>query len=218
MRTWLEISSKSSILGLHDINEQMPNNFYPLPKQSNSVANDLSAFDCMMSGLGDVAFVNLKNIEEKTGSSTQNRNSQTRKKAYRTLCFNEIDTDEVCLLAWAPLSAIIAHENITDLRREEINSMLLEMDKLFGHTFKGQTPAFSMYGVYDTNRSIIFPEETQHLQIKVHQIQRVRSYGDIIDDLAKQSQCSGAKSLNFYYNKIIFIPVFIVFLSKALNE
>ncbi|XP_076395168.1 transferrin 3 isoform X3 [Megachile rotundata] len=148
---------KSSVIGLQDSNEQMPNNFYPLPKQASSASNDLNAFDCMMSGLGDVAFVNLKNIEEKTGSSTQNHNSQSRKKGYRTLCFNEMDTDEACLLAWAPLSAVIANENITDLRQEEIYTMLLEMDKLFGNSFKGQTPAFSMYGMYDSNHSIIFP-------------------------------------------------------------
>lgn len=52
---------------------------------------------------------------------------------------------------------MITHENITDVRREEIYSMLLEMDKLFGITFKGPTPAFSMYGIYDSNHSIIFP-------------------------------------------------------------
>lgn len=46
---------------------------------------------------------------------------------------------------------------MTDLRREEIYSMLLEMDKLFGSSFKGRTPVFSMYGIYDSNQSIIFP-------------------------------------------------------------
>lgn len=46
---------------------------------------------------------------------------------------------------------------MTELRRDEIYSMLLEMDKLFGSTFKGRTPAFSMYGIYDSNESIIFP-------------------------------------------------------------
>lgn len=46
---------------------------------------------------------------------------------------------------------------MTELRQEEIYSMLLEMDKLFGSTFKGRTPAFSMYGIYDSNQSIIFP-------------------------------------------------------------
>ncbi|XP_029047625.1 transferrin isoform X1 [Osmia bicornis bicornis] len=210
---------KSSILGLSDNNEQMPDNFHSLPKpiQTNKAGIDLSALYCMMSGLGDVAFVDLKNIDGKTGSSTQNSNNQARKKDYRTLCFNEMDTDEVCLLAWAPLSAVIAHENITDLRREEIYTMLLEMDKLFGNTFKGQTPAFSMYGIYDTNHSIIFPEETQHLQIEVHQIQRVPSYTNIVDDLANQTHCNGAKSLDFHCN-MIYSLVFVVFLNIVLNK
>lgn len=25
---------------------------------------------------------------------------------YRTLCFNEVDSDEVCLLTWAPLGMV----------------------------------------------------------------------------------------------------------------
>lgn len=55
------------------------------------------------------------------------------------------------------LFQVVAHENMTEMRREEIYSMLLQMDKLFGSAFKGETPAFSMYGIYDSNRSIIFP-------------------------------------------------------------
>ncbi|EFN78173.1 hypothetical protein EAI_08145, partial [Harpegnathos saltator] len=47
---------------------------------------------------------------------------------------------------------------ITSLRREEIYSMLLEMDSLFG-TSRGQmeTPVFSLYGPYNNVRDLIFP-------------------------------------------------------------
>ena len=34
---------------------------------ANGVGKDLSAFDCMMSNIGDVAFVDLKKIDEKSG-------------------------------------------------------------------------------------------------------------------------------------------------------
>lgn len=34
---------------------------------ANGVGKDLIAFDCMMSDVGDVAFVDLKNIEGKIG-------------------------------------------------------------------------------------------------------------------------------------------------------
>ncbi|XP_071866002.1 transferrin 3 isoform X1 [Bombus fervidus] len=202
--------TESSVVGLSDSDGQMPYNLHALNIQANGVGKDLIAFDCMMSNVGDVAFVDLKNIEGKIG----NPGYPTRNNKYRTLCLNEVDSDEICLLTWAPLGMVITHENITDVRREEIYSMLLEMDKLFGITFKGPTPAFSMYGIYDSNHSIIFPDETQHLQLEVHQIQRVASYPVIIDDLVKQVNCNGAAYLNFHdsYMKVIYI--LIVVLSK----
>ncbi|KOX73093.1 Transferrin [Melipona quadrifasciata] len=149
--------TESSIVGLSDSDGQMPYNLHALNKQANEIDKDLIAFDCMMSNVGDVAFVNLKSIEGKIDNLVQKRGNQARNTKYRTLCLNQIDLDEMCLLTWAPLGMVVTHENITDLRREEIYSMLLEMDKLFGSSFKGPTPVFSMYGIYDSNRSIIFP-------------------------------------------------------------
>ncbi|XP_076758710.1 transferrin 3 isoform X1 [Xylocopa sonorina] len=207
--------AKSYVLGLSD--GQMPNNLHPLAKQANGSGKDLSAFDCMISGQGDVAFVDLKNIEGKIGTSVQNRGSQTRNKMYRTLCLSEAYSDEMCLLTWSSLGAVVIHENMTDLRREEIYSMLLEMDKLFGSSFNGETPAFSMYGIYDSNHSIIFPEETQHLQQEVHQIQPVASYQDILSDLVEEVHCSGAKGFSFYDGNTILVYTFVAVLSKFLS-
>ncbi|CAK9808394.1 unnamed protein product [Anthophora quadrimaculata] len=213
--------AESFIVGLNDSDGQMPCNLHPLTKQENGVGKDTSAFECMMSGRGDVAFVDLKGIDGKTASLAQNRATQqdeeSKNKQYRTLCFNEVNTNEVCLLTWAPLSAVVTHENMTDLRREEIYSMLLEMDKLFGVTFQGETPAFSMYGMYDSNRSIIFPDGTQHLQSEVHHFQKVSGYPDIVNDFIKQVQCSGAKDLSSHYSNTILIYIFIAILSKLLS-
>ncbi|XP_043790725.1 transferrin isoform X3 [Apis laboriosa] len=203
--------TESSIVSLSDNDGQMPYNLHSLTKQANGVGKDLSAFDCMMSNIGDVAFVDLKKIDEKSGTLIKKHSNQMRNNKYRTLCFNEVDSDEVCLLTWAPLGMVITNENMTELRRNEIYSMLLEMDKLFGSTFKGRTPAFSMYGIYDSNESIIFPEGTQHLQLEVHQIQRAINYSDIINDIVKQVNCSGVKSLSSLYN-MIFIYIFFVLL------
>jgi len=51
----------------------------------------------------------------------------------------------------------MAHENITNLRRQEIYTMLLEMDKIFGRKFNGQAPTFLLYGPYEDNHGVIFP-------------------------------------------------------------
>ncbi|XP_017753884.1 PREDICTED: transferrin isoform X2 [Eufriesea mexicana] len=200
----------SSIVDLSESVGPLPYNLQPFTKRVNGIGKDLSAFDCMISNVGDVAFVNLRNIKANIDSFMQKHGLQARDNKYRTLCFNEVDSDTTCLLTWAPLSSIVIHENMTVLRQEEIYSMLLEMDKLFGSTYKGSTPAFSMYGIYDSNHSIIFPEDTQHLQLEVHQIQQVTSYPDIVNDLMKH--CSGVKGLIFHYSNIIFIYILYIFL------
>lgn len=51
----------------------------------------------------------------------------------------------------------MAHENITELKRQEIYTMLLEMDKIFGRKFNGQAPTFLLYGPYEDNHGVIFP-------------------------------------------------------------
>ncbi|XP_053977011.1 transferrin isoform X1 [Hylaeus volcanicus] len=207
---------ESCVLGLNDSHAEIPRNLYSLCKQTGRVGDDLSAFDCLSSGLGDVAFVNLKNIEKKTGNFNSQSRSDHGTNSYRTLCLRETDADEdhMCVLAWTPLSAVVAHENLTSLRREEIYAMLLEMDDLFGVTLKGRIPAFSMYGPYDSNYSVIFPDETQHLQVDAHQMQHVRSYNDIVNDIIKQPTCGSVRNFNLHYGNTIFVFVTVYVSSK----
>ena len=210
---------ESCVLGLNDNHEEIPPNLYSLCKQSDKSVDDLGAFNCLSSGLGDVAFVNLKNIEKKTGDlKSRSHNDNANNKGYRTLCLNEADVDEdrACLLTWTPLSAVVAHENLTTTRREEIYSMLLEMDELFGGT-KAKILAFSLYGPFDSNSSIIFPRETQYLQVGAHQMKE-RSYNEIIDDfMAKRTPCSGVRNLSFYYSNVILIYISVHVVSKLLS-
>lgn len=209
---------ESCVPGLGNDRKDVPYNVYSLCKQGR-IGNDVGAVDCLDSGIADVAIGNLKNIEKKTGSIGQSRNGHARNKEYRTLCLNEEDAEQgkTCLITWATLSTIVVNENTTSLRREEIYSMLLEMDQLFGVSFKGQTPAFSLYGIYDFNRSVIFPEETQHLQFDVHQIQRVQNYNEIVENIAKRPACSGAIKLNFDYGNTILLYISFRVLNKLLN-
>ncbi|XP_014469684.1 PREDICTED: transferrin isoform X2 [Dinoponera quadriceps] len=187
-----EFFKDSCVFGLSDKSE-LPANLYSLCKQA--MGDDISAFDCLTSGLADVAFVNLKAIEKKTGNFDSDHDA-SENKGYKALCLDEPDAQKTgpCLLTWTPFGAVIAHENITSLRREEIYSMLLEMDYLFGATLPEnmQTPAFSMYGTFDKVRDVIFPEETRHLQLHGRQMQQVRSYDQIVEDLLKQEACSAA--------------------------
>lgn len=184
----------SCVFGLGDKIREVPNNLYSLCTRESQAENDTSAFDCLYSGKAEVAFVDLKVIGKKIGSSVSGNVISIKGAKYRTLCQNNtnINDERICLLTWAPLSSVIAHENITDVRRQEIYLALLEMDQLFGQTFNGQTPAFSLYGNYDSMQNIVFPEETRYLHFEGHQLQGTTKYTEIVERMLKQRDCNGA--------------------------
>lgn len=51
-------------------------------------------------------------------------------------------------------------KSVTEIRHRDVYSMLIEMDKLFGKHFNGETPAFSLYGPYEGDLGVIFPVRT----------------------------------------------------------
>ena len=68
-----------------------------------------------------------------------------------------------CFLTRTTLGSVIVNENMTELRREEIYSALLQLDVMFGKRVDDQTSAFSLYGPYDSNHDIIFSVRTEEL-------------------------------------------------------
>ncbi|XP_072760002.1 transferrin isoform X2 [Anoplolepis gracilipes] len=199
-------------------NKELPANLHSLCKKDMKQANDdLEAFDYLTSNIVDVAFVNLKNIKSKIEAGDfyhekiDHRNIN-RKPKYRILG-PSIDTLQGIpyLLAWTTLGSIVSNENITDLRRQEIYSVLFEMDKLFGKKHNGQTPAFLLYGPYNGNRSIIFPDDTRHLELHGRQVLRGRNYDEIVEEFMNQEVCSAASTwlshflVSFSLNIIVVI-------------
>lgn len=204
----------SCVLGLTET-DYVPYNLHSLCTQAGRPADDVRAFECVSSGLADVAIVNLKYIENKIG--TIGSSSDDSRKSYKTLCLNEADIEagSTCLLTSAGLSMVIVNENTTSIRHEEIYSMLLEMDRLFGPSFKGETPAFSLYDIYDVNHSVIFPEATHHLEWKEHRISREKNYNEIVEDIVKETPCSSAISLKFYLgDSVILLCVLVTAVNK----
>lgn len=206
--------SESIVPGLVHSQETIPDDVH-IP--AGNVGDDTGALDCLKSDIGDVAFVNLKNIQKRIGNlKSEPRDDHPNNTGFRTLCFKDTDEEDVCTLSWYPLNAVVVHENLTEVRREDIYTMLLEMNDLFGIAFKGQVPTFSMYGAYDNNSNVIFSEGTQNLQTDVHQM-HTRSYKDIIDQLVKQSSCSGSRNTSYLYSYIIYTYLLVHFLKKLLN-
>lgn len=198
----------SCVPGLPITERNVPRNLYSLCNKDVSDGDDMSTLSCLKLGLADVVFVNLKNVDKEIDILNGKHNQ------YKILCVDERLTskDEACSLAWTTLGSIVAHENITDLRLNEIYSMLLSMDQLFGTTFPGFTPAFSLYGTYDDGRNVIFPEESNHLQLEVSRQKGIRNYGEIVADIIKQPTCSSASNWNYTILLLVSILLIIVFI------
>lgn len=206
-------------------NKDLPANLHSLCKQdANRTNDDLYAFDYLISDVVDVAFVNLKIIESKTKTGDfsyqkiDHRNINAKPK-YRILGPTLADTlhEVPYFFAWTTLGSIVTHENITDLRRQEIYSMLLEMDRLFGKTYSGQTPAFSLYGPFDDNHGIIFPDGTRHLELHGHQVLRGHNYDEIVENFMKQEVCSAASTWISHFLGTVFSCINVVVLSLTMN-
>ncbi|XP_011704440.1 PREDICTED: transferrin [Wasmannia auropunctata] len=216
----------SCVLGWNNKNNgnELPANLYSLCKEgAEHAGDDLSTFNYLASGVVDVAFVNLKIIENKTEAGDFyyekiDTKYTNRLPKYRVLgpTLAEAIKRVPYLLAWTPLGSIMAHENITDLRRQEIYTMLLEMDKIFGRKFNGQAPTFLLYGPYEDNHGVIFPDGTRYLQLHGHQTLKGRSYDEIVEELVQQEACSTANAW-MSDSEVLFLSIVIFVLSRLLH-
>ncbi|XP_020278955.1 transferrin [Pseudomyrmex gracilis] len=208
--------SQVCVLGARISN--LPNNLYSLCNSAMPTASDLTAFTYLTSDVVDVAFVNLKVIENHTqaGDFYHDKFDYTivnRMPKYRTLGLTVADTlkqNTPYLLAWSSLGSIVTYENITSTRHLEIYAMLTEMDKLFGENFNGITPAFSMYGPFDNKSGVIFPEDTRYLELKTYQMIKSFSYDTIVENIVKQQYYCNSGSTNIFYFLVICLCMMIV--------
>ncbi|XP_012260258.2 transferrin-like [Athalia rosae] len=208
---------ESCVLGLTKDNDTMPANLYSLCTDAGRYGDETSAFRCLAEGGGDVAFISLDTIKKNTGSQNQRVWAHgLTEDAFKPLCFNDSNLD-TCFLTWTTLGSVMVHENISMVRFEEIYSTLLEMDQLFGQTYKGTTPAFLLYGSYDENHSIIFPEQTQHLQGDISHIRLGRNYETIVNDLIKNPPHNGARGSISTSCQLFIMCITVSIMSRFMN-
>ncbi|GAB1859923.1 Transferrin [Camponotus japonicus] len=202
-------------------NKELPANLHSLCKKDMKRANDdLEAFDYLTSSIVDVAFVNLKAIEKNVNvgdfyHEKIDHKHVNRMPKYRILGPTLADTSRGIpyLLAWTTLGSIVSNENITDLRRQEIYFMLLEMDRLFGKKIKGQLPAFLLYEPYDGNLNIIFPNGTHHLELDGRQVLNGFNYNEIVENFVKQKVCSVASTWISFLGTVSLCIIVVIILS-----
>lgn len=208
---------ESCVPGLGKEIESMHSNLHSLCKEVDRAADEANALKCLVDGGGDVAFISLSTIKKNTGSQNQPTWAQKLKESdFKPLCFNE-SNPETCFLTWTTLGSVMVYENISAVRFEEIYSALLQLDQLFGETYKGQTPAFLMYGTYDGSPGIIFPKETERLQSDIGHVRLERNYEEIVDDMISNPPRSDARQLNFNFVEL-FICITISIVSRMMRS
>ncbi|XP_034952030.1 transferrin-like isoform X2 [Chelonus insularis] len=172
-----------------------------LNEESISIEN---TYECLTSGKGDVAFVNLNT---KNDSYRSHHN-------LRSICIDKKSND--CILTWTTLGTIVVNANMTEIRRDEIRSMLMELNVWFGSKFAGQASALSLYGPFDSHRNVIFSEKTQSLQDDLNYVRLPRSYENVlkqIRDLRTQKTLCNKANSSAISRIIFFISYLIIFIN-----
>ncbi|KAK0183232.1 hypothetical protein PV327_001293 [Microctonus hyperodae] len=179
------------------------------------VENNLieSTYDCLISGRGDVAFVNIQHFSQKS--------IYRSKYKLRNICVDEMERKKniECILTWTPLATIMVHANMTQLRRTEIQIMLSLMDELFGFKSHETNPIpFLLYGSFDKQDNIIFPMQTHYLQRDINHINKLpRNYFSILAQLEKtKNKLSVCNDANLYAANATIVLMAMMILNKLI--
>ncbi|XP_063992307.1 transferrin [Diachasmimorpha longicaudata] len=163
---------------------------------------------CLMSGRGDVAFVTL---QEKFIDHLD----------VRRICVEDVP-DPDCILTWSTLGSVMVNENLPDVRRRDIISVLEEMNTWFGVRHPEPTPIISLYEPYDSYHNVIFPELTVNLLQNINHVQLPRPYTDIVEHLIKVRNdplICGSRSTKSHYSIFMLLIVTVLMNSRILfNE
>ncbi|XP_067210522.1 transferrin isoform X2 [Linepithema humile] len=215
--------ANSCVLGLENKDKNvLPSNLHSLCVKDGEASDDATAFHYLTSGIVDVAFVDLNVVENITKPGDflhqkvdlKNLNSKPK---YRVLSqtLAEAIKGTPYVLAWTALGSIVMQKNVTEVRHRDIYSMLVEMDKLFGKHFNGETPAFSLYAPYEGNLGVIFPDGTRYIELHGHQTVQGRNYDEVVEDIINQSACNAAHAWLTHFPLVLCIVV--VFLYRSLD-
>ncbi|XP_015118896.1 transferrin [Diachasma alloeum] len=159
----------------------------------------VKTFQCLLSDRGDVAFVSLRE-EFKSHPDV------------RRICVEDV-FDPDCILTWSSLGSVMVNENLPQVRRREIISILEEMNTWFGVRHPEPTPAISLYEPYETHHNVIFPELTVNLLQNISHVQLPRPYSESLEQLIRirsDPLVCGASSTKSYDSILISLIVTVL--------
>ncbi|KAL1508850.1 hypothetical protein ABEB36_003680 [Hypothenemus hampei] len=171
---WNSVAStlqRHNIIGC-EINVEMANFFGPscVPNMPNNESktlwnlcqkdfeDDMGALRCLLSDVGDVAFVSRNLISQFNNSHNMEHLNTAH---FHTICLNQ---KQDCHLSWAPPGQAMVRSSSSDLWKKDTLDVFLNLDGLFGKNYKGVFNTFTMYGKYDGKDNILFNDVTEKLR------------------------------------------------------
>lgn len=74
------------------------------------------------------------------------------------------DPMEPCHLSWSPVGYGMIRANSSEMWMRDTVNVFLQLDMMFGRSYKSLTTPFTMYGKYDNKSNLLFKDVTQRLR------------------------------------------------------
>nr|CAD7405645.1 unnamed protein product [Timema cristinae] len=178
----------------------------------NSFRGEEGAFKCLVTGMGDVAFINLDTVKQNTdGNNNETWAVNLRSTDFRSICA-ENNSNSDCYLSWATPGQVLVQSNISSMRREELYLTFLNLENYFGKQMK-QPSMFQMFGKFDDRSNVLFTDASDRLETlaSLHREKDVKHNYEKM--LAGLSPCSA--TINSVIPLMTILPTFLTFLSAS---
>lgn len=136
-------------------------------------------------------------------------NIVTGESSYQTVCDKDM---EPCYLSWAPLGHAMIRANSSELWKKDTLDVFLQMDTLFGKSFKSLTTPFTMFGLFDGKANVLFNDDTvklRELPTAKNSDKMGREYEKMWKGMEECTPGSGAFSISLFSS----VPYFVCLLA-----
>ncbi|XP_068910367.1 transferrin [Tenebrio molitor] len=171
-----------------------------------SYRGEFGALRCLLDKKGDVAFISKNSIVDFVNSPIENKFGRITPELFSVMCEKK---SEGCHLTWSPVGQAMVRSNSTTLWTEDTLDVFLQLDSLFGRSYKSLTTPLQMFGPYNGKSDILFHDNTARLR-NVPMVRNLdnmqRLYQDFLVDnkTCVPSSSSSSKCIVF----VLFICVY----------
>ncbi|KAM3956879.1 LOW QUALITY PROTEIN: transferrin [Aphomia sociella] len=121
---------------------------------------ELQALRSIIEGKSDVAFISMSTYNMYTAQQIGEEWARSQNKII-PLCPEE--NKKYCFLSWSNIGHVLASNNLTAMRRQEIINVFTKLDQLFGKHYPFHNAMFSMYGPFNFKLDVLFHNNTKIL-------------------------------------------------------